>query len=308
MSAAAPQRRLVGIALVVISAAAFGTLAILGRYAYAQGMDTLSILFLRFSLSALLLAAPGAARLIVRRQSPAQDRPLPRRVPRRVWLQLVGMGAVGYVGQAYAYLTALKYASSGLVALLLYLYPIFVILLSAVWPGAVHERITLRKLLAFGLALAGLALTVGPQGGQGLGIFLALLAAVIYSVYIVVGAQVLKQVSAIQSSTVIFASAGATFGLWLAVSALRGGAYHLPASGAGWLVILLLVLLATVLPVVTFLAGLERIGAANAAMLSTLEPVVTVLLAAWLLGESLPAIALLGGGLILAAVLLSYSQ
>jgi drug/metabolite transporter (DMT)-like permease len=64
------------------------------------------------------------------------------------------------------------------------------------------------------------------------------------------------------------------------------------------------VLIATVLPVVTFLAGLERIGPTNAAMLSTLEPVVTVLLAAWLLGEGLQQITLLGGGLILVAVVL----
>lgn len=63
-------------------------------------------------------------------------------------------------------------------------------------------------------------------------------------------------------------------------------------------------LIATVLPVVTFLAGLERIGPTNAAMLSTLEPVVTVLLAAMLLGETLRSITLLGGGLILVAVLL----
>lgn len=62
--------------------------------------------------------------------------------------------------------------------------------------------------------------------------------------------------------------------------------------------------LGTVLPVVAFLAGLERIGATNAAMLSTLEPVGTVLLAAMLLGETLKPVTLAGGGLILVAVLL----
>jgi drug/metabolite transporter (DMT)-like permease len=56
--------------------------------------------------------------------------------------------------------------------------------------------------------------------------------------------------------------------------------------------------------VVAFLAGLERIGPTNAAMLSTLEPVVTVLLAVVLLGEVLQPVTLAGGGLILAAVLL----
>jgi drug/metabolite transporter (DMT)-like permease len=79
---------------------------------------------------------------------------------------------------------------------------------------------------------------------------------------------------------------------------------HLPATGAGWVIIGSMALVATVLPVVTFLAGLERIGPTNAAMLSTLEPVVTVALAAWLLGEMLKPVTLLGGGLILVAILL----
>ena len=65
-----------------------------------------------------------------------------------------------------------------------------------------------------------------------------------------------------------------------------------------------IVLVATVIPVVTFLVGLERVGPTNAAMLSTLEPVVTVLLAAWLFQEKLNAISLFGGGLILIAVVL----
>jgi drug/metabolite transporter (DMT)-like permease len=279
---------LAGIVLVVVSATSFGTLAIFGRYAYADGMDTLTILFLRFSLSALLMAALLAAR----RES------LPRGL---VLIQLVGMGAIGYVGQAFSYFTALKYASAGLVALLLYLYPLFVAVLSAL---LLHKRITGVKRLALGLALAGTALTVGPEGGQLLGILLAISAAVIYSMYIIVGTQVMKQVSAVQSSTVIFAAAGAMSGFLMAARGL-----HLPATGTGWGVIGSLVLIATVLPVVTFLAGLERIGPTNAAMLSTLEPVVTVLLAALLLGETLKPITLLGGGLILVAVLvLTHSE
>jgi drug/metabolite transporter (DMT)-like permease len=279
---------LAGIVLVIISATSFGTLAIFGRYAYADGMDTLTILFLRFSLSAVLMAVL----LVTRRES------LPRGL---ALIQLVGMGAIGYVGQAFSYFTALKYASAGLVALLLYLYPLFVAVLSAI---LLHKRITRVKRLALGLALAGTALTVGPEGGQLLGILLAISAAAIYSVYIIVGTQVMKQVSAVQSSTVIFAAAGAMSGFLMAASGP-----HLPATGAGWAVIGSTVLIATVLPVVTFLAGLERIGPTNAAMLSTLEPVVTVLLAALLLGETLKPVTLLGGGLILiAVVLLTHSE
>jgi drug/metabolite transporter (DMT)-like permease len=205
------------------------------------------------------------------------------------------MGAIGYIGQSFAYLTALQYASPGLVALLLYLYPIFVTALAAL---VLHEPITRAKAVALGLAVVGLALTVGPEGGQSAGILLAIGAAAIYSIYILVGNHVLKQVSASLSSAVIFASAGLSAGVLM----LLNGP-HFPASATGWWAMAGIVVLATVLPVITFLAGLERIGPTRAAMLSVLEPVVTVLLAAWWLGTVLSPAALIGGGLILTAVL-----
>ncbi|MGE5550145.1 MAG: DMT family transporter [Bacteroidota bacterium] len=277
------MHHLVGTLLVALSAAAFGTLAIFGRYAYADGMDTFTILFLRFSLAAAFMLVL----LMLRRE----------RLPRgAVLARLLGMGAIGYVGQAFAYLTALKYASAGLVALLLYLYPVFVALLAAM---LLHERITAVKGFALGLALLGTALTVGPAGGQALGVLLAVSGAVIYSIYIIVGTHVMKQVSAVQSSAVIFSAAAVSSGVLMA---LHGP--HPPATGAGWAAVASIVLIATVLPVAAFLAGLGRIGPTNAAMLSTLEPVVTVLFAVVWLHETLKPLTWLGGGLILAAVLL----
>jgi drug/metabolite transporter (DMT)-like permease len=162
-----------------------------------------------------------------------------------------------------------------------------------------REKVTVVKVVALSLALIGTALTVGPAGGQFLGIFFAITAAVVYSVYIIVGADVMKHVSALQSSVVIFASAGTVYGTLTAVN----GA-HFPASSSGWWSMAGIVLIATIIPVVTFLAGLERIGPTNAAMLSTLEPVVTVLLAAWLFTERLEPITLVGGALILVAVVI----
>jgi drug/metabolite transporter (DMT)-like permease len=277
------MKRLTGILLIAISAASFGTLAIFGRFLYADGMDKYTMLFLRFGISAAIMTVI----LILRRE------PFPRG---RVLGLLIGMGALGYVGQSFSYLTAIQYASAGLVALLLYLYPMFVFILSMIF---LHEKVTWTKVTALVLALVGTALTVGPSGGQFLGIFFAITAAVVYSVYIIIGADVMKHVSALQSSVVIFASAGAVYGMLTAVN----GA-HFPASSSGWLSIAGIVLIATVIPVVTFLAGLERIGPTNAAMLSTLEPVVTVLLAAWLFAERLEPITLVGGALILVAVLI----
>ena len=277
------MKRLTGILLIAISAASFGTLAIFGRYAYADGMDTFTVLFLRFTISASIMTII----LLVRKE------PFPRG---RILLQLIGMGALGYVGQSFMYLTAINYASAGLVALLLYLYPFFVMILSAI---VFREHITRLKTVALVLALVGTALTVDPAGGQLIGALMAVTAAAIYSVYIIVGTDVMKHVSSVQSSTVIFASAGFVFGI---LTTVQG--HHFPTSNAGWFAMSGIVLIATIIPVVTFLAGLERIGPTNAAMLSTLEPVVTVLLAAWLFQERLNWISLLGGGLILIAVIL----
>ena len=210
------MRNLVGILLIALSAACFGTLAILGRYAYAAGMDTFTVLFLRFSLAAIMMSVLLAAR----RES------LPRG---KILAQLIGMGALGYVGQSFKYLTAINYASGGLVALLLYLYPFFVLILSV---AVFRERVTLIKVAALILALFGTALTVDPQGGQVIGALMAIAAAMIYSVYIIVGANVMKHVSPVQSSTVIFASAGAVFG----AITLFNGAYF-PVVNSGWLTV-----------------------------------------------------------------------
>lgn len=276
------MKKLTGILLIVISAASFGTLAIFGKFLYADGMDTFTLLFLRFIFATLVLTLI----LILRRE------PFPRG---RVLAQLIGMGAIGYAGQSFLYLSAIKFASAGLVALLLYLYPMFVLILSVIF---LHEKVTWAKAAALTLALTGAALTVNPQGGQLLGIVYAVMAATVYSIYIIIGARVMKQVSAVQSSLVIFTSAATVYGT---LTFFNGA--HFPATSSGWWYMAGIVVMATVIPVTTFLAGMERIGPTNASLLSTLEPVVTVLLAAWLFSERLEPITLVGGALILVAVI-----
>jgi drug/metabolite transporter (DMT)-like permease len=277
------MNRLTGALLVIVSAASFGTLAIFGRYAYADGLDTFTLLALRFCGAAVIMALL----LAWRREAWPRGGTLAR---------LIGMGALGYVGQSFCYLTATQYASAGLVALLLYLYPVFVAVLSVVF---LHEHFTRVKVAALALAFLGTTLTANPQGGSWLGILLAISAAAIYSIYIIVGAGVLKRVTAFQSSAVIFASAGAVY----ATLAIVKGPQP-PRSPDGWLTIVAIIAIATIIPVVTFLAGMKRIGPTDASMLSTVEPIVTVSLAVVLFGEVLPPGTLLGGALILIAVLL----
>jgi len=276
------MKKLIGILLIAISAASFGTLAIFGRYAYEDGIDIFTALFIRFGVSAVFMTLI----LILRKEH------FPRG---RLLATLIGMGALGYVGQSFLYLSSIKYASAGLIALLLYLYPMFVFILSVIF---LREKVTAVKVVALVLSLVGAALTVDPDGGQLIGVLMIIAAALIYSVYIVVGSNVTKQVTTFQSSTVIFMSAGAVYGVLTFANGI-----HLPQSNIGWLAMLGMVVFSTIIPITTFLAGLEIVGPTNAAMLSTLEPVVTVLLAAWLFGERLMPVTLLGGMLILVAVI-----
>jgi len=277
-------RRWVGLALIVVSAASFGALAIFARLAYADGAEPLTVLLLRFALAGAVMLALMAARRL----------PFPRG---RTLLGLVLMGALGYVGQSLAYFTALTLASAGLVALLLYLYPAIVTLLAALF---LRERLTPARIAALLIALAGTALTIGPAladaGARPLGIAPGVAAAIIYSVYILVGSRVTPRAGAIPSSTIIILAAAAVYG---GVVAWRGPT--LPATAVGWAAIAGIALISTVLAIVTFFAGLAHVGPTAAATLSTFEPVVTVALAALVLGDAIAPIQMAGGALILLA-------
>src|SRR5258706_688627 len=122
---------------------------------------------------------------------------------------LVLMGGLGYVGQSFAYFTALTIASAGLVALLLYLYPAIVTLLAVL---IFKDRLTLTKLGAVLLALVGTVLTIGPTGGgRTLGIVLGIAAALIYSIYILAGSRITPQAGSIPSSTIVMISAAIVY-------------------------------------------------------------------------------------------------
>jgi drug/metabolite transporter (DMT)-like permease len=186
-------------------------------------------------------------------------------------------------------------ASAGLVALLLYLYPMLVTLFSVL---LLKERLTPIKAGALAAAVAGSALTIGPVGGgRPLGIGLGVLAAFIYAAYILVGSRVTPAAGPIPASTVIIGSAAVVYG---GLMALQGPVF--PQTTAGWLAIGGVALISTVVAIVFFFIGLERIGPTAASTISALEPLVTVLLAVTVLHERVVPLQIAGGALILASV------
>lgn len=277
-----------GFLWITLSAAGFGSMAIFAKFAYAEGVSLSTLLFLRFAIAgALLIAIMFFARL---------------RWPRgRSLLALALMGGVGYVGQSYCYFASLQYASAGVTALLLYLYPALVSLLG--W-WVLHRPLSGARIAALALALIGCAMTVaGAMHGTAPGILLGLAAALIYATYILVGERVTRGFGPVQSSAVVILSAAVVYaGAWLA----EGGG--LPQTTTGWIAASGIALFSTVLAILGFFAGLARLGAADASTASTLEPVTTILLAAVFLGESLSPMQWAGGAIILVAVVLIARQ
>jgi drug/metabolite transporter (DMT)-like permease len=275
---------LIGVFLILISGSSFGTLAIFARLAYQDGVTPITLLFLRFGIASLCMLFVMLLRGI----------PFPRGW---VLLGLALMGGFGYVGQALSYFTALTLIPAGLVALLLYLYPAIVTILAVM---ILKEPISRWKMIALLIALGGTVLTIGPTGGgQLLGVLFGLSAAFIYSVYILVGSKITMQVTAIQSSTVIIVSAALVSG---GLVAIQGPA--LPATAVGWASVVAIALISTILAIVTFFAGLKRVGPTNASTLSTVEPAVTVVLAALVLGETISFFRIIGGMMIIVAVII----
>jgi drug/metabolite transporter (DMT)-like permease len=223
----------------------------------------------------------------------------PRRAPRgRALGGLVVMGLLYFVQGAF-FLAAVARGSPGLATLLLYAYPALVVVAGAV---VLREPAAKPVLVACGVALLGTAMIIGPTVGDGnaAAIGFGLTTAVTYAAYILLGSRVLERVDPVWSSAVIMCTAAvANLGQYLVTSPTPDG----PSSFDGWAAVIGLAVVATIIPVSAFLAGLARIGPADAATLSSLEPATAVVLSAVVIGESLTIWTLAGGVLVLVAVI-----
>lgn len=212
---------------------------------------------------------------------------------------LVLMGLL-YVGQAATYFLSLQTLPAAVTSILLYLYPAVVLVMSRALLG---ERLSRARVGALALATAGVFLVVDPLAVGGVvdarGIGFGLSTAMIYATYIMVGRRLLFDVPAVVATAMISTSAGIAF----AVAAAAHGDVR-PLGGPAWALALSMALVATAIPATLFLAGLARVGATPAAIISTLEPATTVVLAAVVLNEELGPMRLIGGGVILVAAVM----
>jgi drug/metabolite transporter (DMT)-like permease len=267
---------------IVASATGFASLGILIKYAFAGGANISTILAGRFLIAALFLLVILRVRRISLAISP------------RSAIQLILMGAVGYGGMSMLYANSIHFLPASLTSMLLYTYPGLVTLL-AVLVG--DELFTFQKGAALLLCSAGLVLLLGASfdGARLEGVLSVLGAAVIYSGYIVIGNRILKDLDPLVTSLYVCTSAGCTF----LVYGMATGNLVLNLSPAGWFSILGIAVFPTLFGVLGFFAGLRLIGATNASIISTLEPLITVILSALLLGERISALQGVGGTVLL---------
>jgi drug/metabolite transporter (DMT)-like permease len=301
------RRRLVGIALILASAAGFGSGSLFAQPVYAAGVDWLVLSAWRFLFGAALtwgwlLVSAGRRRGL-------------RALDRRSALAAVALGVL-YVGNSGSYYAGLETVSPSLAALIVYIYPALVAVFSLRFGRRLEGR---RAWLALALALAGVALSVGgidPEKAPPIeGLLLVIASPIIYSIWIVLSARLAGErkdsVGELADDGAEAAPAAAlmitTTAVVYWILALTSGQAVLPGAfpSEAWFALIGIGVLSTFVAIQTFYAGAQRIGAAQAALVSTVEPIWTIVLAAILFGVGLTPVQLIGGGLILVAVVVA---
>lgn len=272
--------------MVLLSAASFGTTPVLAKLAYASGLDAGQVLAYRFIL--------GAAGLLLTAAVAGQS---PRRLGAGRSARLLALGMFLYASMSGTFFFALVRLPASLTELIAYVYPSLVAL--GAWLFF-RRRIGARHGAALLVSFFGLSLLVGglQARADALAVLFAIASPVLYAAYILAGERLMRASPVILSSALVQTGAALTFTVGLLV--VEG--FRLPATPAAWAVLALLALVPSMLGISLFLGGLARVGAPQAALLSTFEPIVTVILAATLLGERLSPLQAAGAVTVLAAV------
>jgi drug/metabolite transporter (DMT)-like permease len=304
------RSRLTGTLLVIVSAIAYGSGGLFAKPVYATGLDWLTLMAWRFAIAAglawiVLLARPSARRALAA-------------LPRRTLLTTIGLG-VYFVSNTATYFAGIQTVPLGLSALIVYLYPPIVAVLALRLGRPLEGR---RAWGALGIAVLGVVLAVGGIDTRTAppvtGLLLIMASPLLYSVWIILAARhsgersdrvghATDEGATTTAIGAVMLSATAVV-YWIIAIAARHPLLPAEIPSTAWPGILGVGVVAGFVSVQAFYAGTQRVGAAQASLLSTVEPLWTITAAALLYGERLTAIQLGGGVLILVAVILSQTR
>ena len=292
-----PSSNALGALLIITAATAFGVLGPVAQYAGKAGVTSLTLVTWRAGVGAIVVLLFVAARAASGTRLWKPWRELPRRD--RFFISLAApTNAALNLGMFIAFLRI----GIALALLIFYIYPALVALASTIWFG---ERLDRIRWAALGISMAGVVLVVAGAGDLGsldaLGIGLAVVAAFTQMFYALAAHHGFRAVPGTQAAALTMG--GATV-LYLLIAVVIGRlpdmTQPLASFPALWPVLVAGVFGAG-LATVCFISGIRMLGAARATILSTLEPVVGVTMAAILFGTVPTPVQIAGGALIIAA-------
>ena len=292
MASEAVGQRVAGRWLVFLATVFWGTTATLARSVFRDyGVPALTVVELRLVIAALALFAWMALR----------DRGA-LRVARSDLGYLVVLGLFGVAAVQGSYYYSIARLGVGLAILLQYVAPSLIVL----WDLARGRKPAPTMLAAVGLALAGTALLVNGVDARALHASamdwaIGFSSAIIFAFYVVYSKRGLARYA---PETVLFYTFAIAAIFWGCVTPPWTilAAHYSPGL---WLRFLLLGIFSTLVPFRCFYAGLRRLPATEAGVISTSEPVVAIVAAALFLGESLRPMQMAGAAMVIGAALLA---
>ncbi len=291
--------RLLAAVLVFVGAVLFSTKAVLVKLAYRFDVDTLSLLTLRMGFALPFFI--GIAVYSTRKNHRAAQ---PVTLSKKDWGGIAVLALLGFFVASYLDFWGLQYVSAGMERLILFIYPTLVLLLNAVIYKEKINRTQVFALLLtyFGIALAfaqGMTTEGYPHFLFGGG--LICISALTYAIYLVGSGRLLPRLGTLRftSHAMIFACSAVL---------LQHGILQQWKLGdfapQVYLYAALMAFFATVLPVLLISEGIRIIGASNAAVIGSVGPVSTIVLAYFFLGEVLGFWQIIGTVIVIAGVLL----
>jgi len=277
-----------GVALIIVSSIGFGLAPTFATFSYRNGGNAVGTLLARFTVATLLM-------LIVRKVSSRQakwPRPL-------LFGQLFLLGALGYFTATILYFTAIQNIDSGLAITIFYCNPVIVVLLSWWLLGNKPSRIIVWCLVS---TLIGVTIAAGQVGNADtISVILVLIVAVEYAFYMIISSKVLPKVDLFTGVTIVMFGAASSFAIY-ALFSPSSVEVIFPDAINGWVSVLMLAVVATVIPTATLYAGMNLIGTGKTAVIQTFEPVASILAGVIFLSEPLTVPRIIGATFVIGAV------
>lgn len=282
--------RQMGIIQIILSGICFGFLGFFGKKAYGFGISPGELLALRYFISAILTFV-----LILVTNRPSLFNLTPFEI-----ISSLMLGIFGYALFSSFFFLALSGLSASLTVLLLYTYPVMVMILSHY---ILKEYMTKSGVIALITVSLGMTLLVWGEWSVSKPVYLlfGIGAAFFYALYIIYSHRFLKNTPALPSSFYVQLGAGVVLSL---IHFSAHPARPIEILTEHFVFIVSMAILCSLMAMSLFLAGLQKISSSEASILSTTEPISGVIIATVLLQEKISLVQLMGGVLILLGMIL----